>query len=255
MISRNALALTLLVVLGTAVLFWQLRGSCPENRRRRRIADNCANATVSIQAKADFKPGVPHKRLRDNLAKMASSGRVLLGVGSSSLIAPGWVGSDIADLNVISWDNWQYVTPKDGFDVIFSEHMFEHLTPIETLLTATWMFKSLKPGGRVRVAVPDGLKPNKDFLYYIGLHFDREKDQNRQGHPHKMIWSYETLSEMFTVVGFRVELLEYWDGFDFHATNWDVAYGKVRRSTRFDERNQGADKTAYSSLIIDAIKE
>ena len=102
------------------------------------------------------------------------------------------------------------------------------------------------------MAVPDGLKPDKDWAFFVGPMYDRQINEPRRAH--RMGWTYEVFPEIFIAAGFRVELLEYWDGFTQHYTDWDVQYGLVRRSRRFDERNKNGDLTAYSSLIIDIFK-
>lgn len=51
-----------------------------------------------------------------------------------------------------------------------------------------------------------------------------------------------------------MQLLEYFDENGmFHAQNWDMSDGYVRRSIRYDNRNSDG-KPVYTSLIIDAVK-
>ena len=62
------------------------------------------------------------------------------------------------------------------------------------------------------------------------------------------------MTESLVKVGFKVELLEYWDeDGNFHFKNWTNKHGKVKRSKRYDSRNSDGQLN-YTSLIIDAIK-
>ena len=68
------------------------------------------------------------------------------------------------------------------------------------------------------------------------------------------MYDYRTLSALLEKVEFRVRLLEWFDEQGkFHHKDWDVAEGFIMRSTRFDPRNS-TNPTAYTSLIVDAIK-
>jgi predicted SAM-dependent methyltransferase len=59
---------------------------------------------------------------------------------------------------------------------------------------------------------------------------------------------------MLEDVGFRVHLLEYWDEEgQFHFEDWNDDCGHIKRSRRYDKRNQ-MGKLNYTSLIVDAVK-
>ncbi len=63
------------------------------------------------------------------------------------------------------------------------------------------------------------------------------------------------MSEMLVSVGFRVDLIEYFDeNGTFHQNNWSGDDGHIRRSFTHDERNKNG-KPNYTSLIIDAVKQ
>lgn len=54
---------------------------------------------------------------------------------------------------------------------------------------------------------------------------------------------------------FKVRLLEYFDGKGlFYRQDWSPEQGTIHRSERFDERNMDG-RLAYTSIIIDALKE
>lgn len=76
-------------------------------------------------------------------------------------------------------------------------------------------------------------------------------------HPaasHKIVHNYKTLSSMFQIAGFEVNLLEFCDeNGKFHYNEWDEKKGFIYRSRRFDHRNQDGN-LGFVSLIVDAIK-
>jgi len=54
--------------------------------------------------------------------------------------------------------------------------------------------------------------------------------------------------------GFEVKLLEWFDeNGDFHCEEWSPEDGMVRRSTRFDKRNNNCS-LSYTSLIVEGYK-
>lgn len=71
---------------------------------------------------------------------------------------------------------------------------------------------------------------------------------------HKVLYNYPTLSALLENAGYKVRLLEWFDEQgNFHHEDWNADEGLIRRSTRFDARNQN-NPTAYTSLIIEALK-
>merc|ERR1712025_303009 len=139
-----------------------------------------------------------------------------------------------------------------GADAIFSEHVWEHLTPMQALAAAASAFPWLKPGGRWRIAVPDAFFRHDAYQLY-----------SRAGvfnvvQPHSIVWSKDSLSELLQYVGFEVKLLEYYSlNGNFFSEEYDEAeYGKVKRTHKNDRRNHGNKDPpgAMTSLVVDAIK-
>ncbi|MER2124574.1 MAG: SAM-dependent methyltransferase, partial [Exiguobacterium indicum] len=75
-------------------------------------------------------------------------------------------------------------------------------------------------------------------------------------HPaasHNIVYTYETLQQLFKEAGFQVRFLEYFDQDGiFHQADWDGADGVIFRSKRYDSRN--AEQMRFPSLILDAYK-
>lgn len=191
-------------------------------------------------------------RAKNNVRKMVQDLHVAaremqplrLIIGSAHLRQENWVASDIKALDVTREADWRKFFAPGSLDAIMAEHVWEHLTPAQALDGTRNCFSFLKPGAYFRIAVPDGLFPDPDYIEKVKVGID----------DHKVLYTYQTLSNVLTQAGFEVNLLEYFDAAGiFHAQEWDTAKGMIRRSKLHDPRNQDG-KIEYSSIIIDAIK-
>jgi predicted SAM-dependent methyltransferase len=174
---------------------------------------------------------------------------VNLVVGSMFSLYKGWIHSDIETLNLLKRSDWEKYFAENSIDRILAEHVWEHLTPEQGKLAFRNCFTFLKPGGYLRVAVPDGYNPSKEFIDYV-----KPGGTGNGADDHKLLYNYELMSGFLTEIGFEVNLLEYFDeNGQFHKSPWLPEDGMIRRSADYDERNQGG-KLGYTSLIIDAFK-
>lgn len=79
-------------------------------------------------------------------------------LGCGSRYHPSWVNVDIAPMEpgIIAHDLSKNLPfPASGFDVVYHSHVLEHLRRSEALSFMRECFRVLKPGGILRVAVPD----------------------------------------------------------------------------------------------------
>lgn len=110
-------------------------------------------------------------------------------------------------------------------------------------------FEFLKPGGAIRVAVPDGNNPDPAFIEYA-----RPGGTGAGADDHKVLYRIESLSAVFQSAGFEIRPLEYFDAAGaFHTSEWEPNDGMITRSLRFDERNSDG-RPHFTSVIIDAVK-
>ncbi|WP_406656579.1 hypothetical protein V7O62_12065 [Methanolobus sp. ZRKC2] len=170
-------------------------------------------------------------------------------IGSGRRKYSGWISTDKKNLNIMSGDDWAYYFNKNSVDNILSEHVFEHFTEKECLKIFNYCHTYLKEGGCLRIAVPDGYNPNIDYIEYV-----KPGGYGCGSDDHKLLYNYETLSNLLNEVGFKAELIEYWDEngrFNFVKLTDDR--GHIHRSKDNDPRNKNGDLN-YTSLIIDAIK-
>lgn len=170
-------------------------------------------------------------------------------IGSSDKRYPGWLSTNEGLLDVTKKSDFARVwlsRPKSAF---LAEHVWEHMTEKEAGEANANCYKYLKPGGYLRLAVPDGFHPDNSYI-----------DQVRPGgtgigaHDHKVLYNYKSLGKSLEKAGFNVRLLEYWDeGGKFHFTRWSSGDGYIMRSKENDPRNKNGSLN-YTSLIVDAIK-
>jgi predicted SAM-dependent methyltransferase len=82
-----------------------------------------------------------------------------LQLGAGEHPHPGWLNTDLHDYGrsdeLVYLDvRRPFPLPDDSFDVVYSEHMLEHLTYAEGQRCLRECFRVLRPGGTIRVATP-----------------------------------------------------------------------------------------------------
>lgn len=187
------------------------------------------------------------RRLRHQVASHRGNLRVIF--GSSGTKMSGWISTEYPYVNVASASSLRRLFNLNEVSALLAEHVWEHLTPEDSLRSAHNCYGILRPGGYIRLAVPDGNHPDPEYIAYV-----RPGGHGAGSDDHKVLYTLETLRDVFTSAGFEVIPLEWFDASGaFHAIEWKPEDGYISRSTRFDERNH-SNPTAYTSLIIDAVK-
>jgi predicted SAM-dependent methyltransferase len=180
------------------------------------------------------------KNCRDNKLPI----RIIIGAGSDRY--DGWIETDKYVLDICSPENWALCFEPSTVDAILAEHVLEHLSLEENKIALSSAFHYLKPGGRFRIAVPDGNR--KDAVYHA--------DVAPPADGHKMLFDLKSLSALLEEIGFVVKALEYFDEKDeFRAIEWKSEEGHIRRSVRYDrQENFRRGNLFFTSLIVDALK-
>ncbi len=174
--------------------------------------------------------------------------RVIL--GASGIRYHGWLDTDKDVLDITDPAAWERLFGVRRAEALLAEHVFEHLPQDAQRPSLALCLEYLKPGGRLRIAVPDG---------------HRNDDVYRQANAppadgHTVFFNADTISALLAATGFEVRLVEWFDAMGvFHAQPMDLEHGPVRRSVRFDHQAEFhrvlADREVfYTSLIVDAIK-
>lgn len=173
--------------------------------------------------------------------------RIVLGAGEIAI--PGWILTNVDQLNILVDRDWRRFFAPDSVDAILAEHVWEHLSAQEGIEAARLCFKYLRPGGRLRIAVPDGLHPDPKYVDAV-----KPGGTGPGAGDHKVLYSGRSLQDALGKAGFQTRPLEYFDEEgQFHATAWDPEDGMIHRSARFDDRNRNGE-LRYTSIIVDAVK-
>jgi len=182
--------------------------------------------------------------------RFLTSQKIKLNVGSSGKNPDHtFYATDIDTLNITKEGDWKRLLLFFKADHIMAEHVWEHLSEEDTILANANCFKFLKKKGVLRIAVPDGFHPDTKYIDYV-----KPGGNGIGADDHKILYNYKSMSEGLKKVGFKVQLLEYWDeNGKFHFVDWTDEGGHIRRSKRYDPRNQN-DTLNYTSLIVDAVK-
>ena len=189
-------------------------------------------------------------RLKRALARSPHDRKIV--IGAASRYDAGWIPTNQEVLDLVEPSHWDRYFQPGSVDAMLAEHVWEHLTPEEAAIAVRTCFKYLRPGGYLRVAVPDGLHPSQTYLDWVKV---GGALPGRTGNDHKVLYTYRTLRELFERSGFRVHLYEYFDeAGKFHFKEWDRKAGTIWRSKRFDRRNRNGDLT-YTSIVMDAYKD
>ena len=204
--------------------------------------------TISKLRRA-FNQRVGPRRLRKALSRDGSPS-IVIGSGSTQL-GGHWISTDREFLDLLQPSDWQRFFRPASIGALLAEHVWEHLTWDQGLSAAQTCFKYLKPGGYLRLGVPDGFHPNPEYIDWVRVG-GRSPMQIANGH--KVLFTYQSLRNLLQKAGFQVKFYEYFDENGvFHEDPWDPALGMIRRSRQFDKRNQGGTLT-FTSIVADAIK-
>src|SRR5262245_12318003 len=138
--------------------------------------------------------------LREAIRAAGSQLKVVIGSGETALV--GWVATDlplvdITDLN--SLKSWFRIGSVQAF---LAEHVWEHFTPEQAQAATVNCYRLLGPGGHLRIAVPDGLHPNPEYIDHV-----KPGGTGPGCNDHRILYTYRTLVELLEAAGFEVNLL------------------------------------------------
>ena len=201
----------------------------------------------SLQFVKALIPGKEYLRNIRTYLSIRKAENIILGAGETQYL--NWVSTDRKSLNILDREDFRRYWRVSSRWKFLAEHVWEHFTLEEARTANANCFEFLKSGGRLRIAVPDGLHPDESYIEYI-----RPGGTGPGAKDHQILYNYRMIQEILEDTGFRVEILEYWDEQrKFHIRHWNSEDGHICRSKRFDRRNQ-AGSLNYTSLIVDGIK-
>ena len=190
-------------------------------------------------------------RIHDAVRRALQSERavkIIIGAGQTRL--ESWVATDMPAFDVRKSDHWRKLFPPAAIDRMLAEHVFEHLTREELSTFLKIASEFLAPGGRVRIAVPDGYHPDADYINSV-----QPGGIGVGAGDHKMLYTCDLIGDLIGKQGYQFELLEYFDAAgQFHQSEWSARDGFVGRSADHDERNADG-RLNYTSLIVDCWRQ
>lgn len=127
----------------------------------------------------------------------------------------------VEDTFLLNFDLTNGIPASDNsLEVIYHAHMLEHLTNLEGIQFLKECFRTLEPGGKMRLLVPDLELFSKKYIEKDSFFFDAyrrdalENDMDLypttgavymgmlHNHGHKMGYDFETLNHILSVNGF-----------------------------------------------------
>ncbi len=148
----------------------------------------------------------------------------LLNLGCGLSYFPGWTNADFYHYPLKFWKKQVRKTPDwmldirrplrcsdEYWDGIFTEHTLEHITHAECFRLFKEFLRVLKPGGIVRIIVPDIKKAIEFYndrskhLYYV-TSFDTGCEaiwEVTQNYYHKSVWDAELMTAVLKKAGFQ----------------------------------------------------
>jgi SAM-dependent methyltransferase len=147
-----------------------------------------------------------------------------LHLGAGENLLTGWLNTDLHDYGrreLVYLDvRKRFPFPNESFDVVFSEHMLEHLTYAEGQHCLRECFRVLRPDGRVRIATPslerlarlyDGGELRERYIRWAVETLEPELDAPLPGAVvnnffrswgHRFIYDAQTLRHALETAGF-----------------------------------------------------
>jgi len=170
---------------------------------------DCSNCTREVCVHSPSKDNDPsglHAKLNDDDWHKVE---VKLHLGCGSKHIPGYVNIDcryqpgVDEINNVEFlRNYE----ENSVDVIYACHVLEHLGRHNYMRALERWYKILKPGGIIRIAVPNfdaivrHYRATSNLNSLIGLLYGgQDYDKN----IHTYIWDFKTLSEDLRTVGFN----------------------------------------------------
>lgn len=175
--------------------------------------------------------------------------KVIVGAGGRQ--QANWISTEQHQLDLLCREDFERtLSGALGFECILAEHLFEHLSEQQAIIAINNCFEYLAMGGRLRIAVPDGLHPSKEYINYV-----KPGGTGAGADSHQVLYTYRSLARLLRQAGFRVVYLEWWDeAGKFNCAPWNEIDGYIERCLANDPRNWDG-KPNYTSLIMDAFKD
>lgn len=184
-------------------------------------------------------------------------GKNFLNLGCGAYPVPGYVNADFFSFRfwrknypVLQWQldmRYPLKSKSAVFDGIFSEHVLEHIYPDDARRLLSELFRILKPGGVIRITVPDLAKYVRYYTGHLhedeGLEFSKRFNTGcaairslTQDFFHVALWDFSELRDALSKAGFRdVKERQFREGalpellLDRPERKWETLYVEARK--------------------------
>ena len=169
-------------------------------------------------------------------------------VGAAETHQQGWFSTNEQWLDITNEDQWySFFGNRQLISCIVAEHVFEHLTQAGTLAALESMKKRLVPGGRIRIAVPDGYNPEPEYIRHVSI-----GGIGDDASDHKQLFNIDSLSKLMIEAGLTVQHIEgYTKDGELITNEWHSDDGFIRRSRQNKSEESWNFPDAATSLILD----
>ena len=91
-------------------------------------------------------------------------------LGAAETAQKGWYSTNEQWLNITKEGDWKRIFRGESLLWrVVAEHVFEHLSAEEAGLALKYVYQHMRSGGKIRIAVPDGYHPNREYLLHVGI--------------------------------------------------------------------------------------
>jgi predicted SAM-dependent methyltransferase len=158
-----------------------------------------------------------------------------LHLGSGKVVIPGWCNIDF-DTQFPGVDHLDLRKPlpfaNNSIELIFSEHLIEHLPKADGLNLLRECYRVLKPGGKLRFGWPD-------FTKHLNAYLKKDKNYRKKMHKHMGPNLSGTYEEFFS------DLLYSWDHRHMYTPKLLKRYFKEAGFKRVKENEFGESKLGF----------
>lgn len=174
----------------------------------------------------------PDFKFDKSLSFKNSENLLLLNLGSGNKKLEGFINIDERDIPGIEYPLTDIRTltmfNSDSVDYVYACHVLEHLPRNETFSALKEWNRILKPGGLIRIAVPDwdGIvnyyAKNQDLENVLNLLYGSRGVQEKNELAHKRVFNFANLRSLLYEAGFR-RIRRYLFSETFHSNIDDYA--------------------------------
>jgi len=192
------------------------------------------------------------KNKKNLLEAIKQKKEIKLILGSADIpTEKGWYATDKGFLDICKEKDWEKLFKnKNSVKKILAEHVFEHITLNKVKIALKNIYSFLNSEGRIRIAVPDGFNPSKEYIEYVKV-----KGKGPGAKDHKILYTFRGLKKILKEAKFEVKPVEWFDKKgQFHKINWDEKDDKITRSSKFGVPNK-TFAPSHLSLIVDGVKK